>query len=211
MQQLRAFWARSLLNKLVLVSVVGVLCCCPVVAINSRGGSNSTAAVAPAGQATEAPAATEEPTAEPTEEPTEAPAPTAEPAAADPAVAAYASTVGQAVQQIGEAMGGIGEAMRNPQLTDQAWVLELAANTVLVEDAHATLVAVEDVPESAAELHPAILSATADCDAGVKLLRQALDARNAAQLEESGTLIASCTSKINGARPLLEQFIAANA
>lgn len=80
MAAIRAFWAKNLLNKLVLVSVVGLLCCCGLAAVGSRGqrtastGGGQLAAAEP----TDVPAATEGPA--PTEGPTETPAPTDTPA-----------------------------------------------------------------------------------------------------------------------------------
>lgn len=74
MQALRNFWARSLLNKLVLVVVVGVLCCCTLPLIG-RGG-RSTAAVPPAVPTAALAAASVDPTLAPTEEPTQALPPT---------------------------------------------------------------------------------------------------------------------------------------
>lgn len=73
MQALRDFWARNTLNKLIIVAVVGLLCCCPL-AVTGRGGRG--AATAPT-SAPAAAAATEAPTAAPA--PTEPPTPTAEP------------------------------------------------------------------------------------------------------------------------------------
>lgn len=73
MQALRDFWARSTLNKLIVVAVVGLLCCCPL-AVTGRGGRG--AATAPTGAPAVA-VATEAPTTAP--EPTTPPAPTAPP------------------------------------------------------------------------------------------------------------------------------------
>lgn len=83
MAALRVFWAKSLLNKGVVLGLVFLVCCCPV-GLAGRGGRS--AATAPTATPTEAPAAAvevDEPTATaaPTEtaEPTEAPTATPEP------------------------------------------------------------------------------------------------------------------------------------
>lgn len=88
MEAVRTFWAKSLLNKAVVLSVIGLLCCCPLALAGGgqRGGSaqldspaGGAGAAAPA--ATEPPAgptSTPEPTA--TSAPTATPEPTATPA-----------------------------------------------------------------------------------------------------------------------------------
>lgn len=71
MQALQAFWAKNLGNKLIVVAVVGLLCCCPV-SLARRGEKGTPAAVPTAAAA----AAEQSTTAKTTEEPTEAPAST---------------------------------------------------------------------------------------------------------------------------------------
>lgn len=86
MNALREFWAKSLLNKLLLVGLVGVVCCCPLglAGVGGGGGTATTGATATAeGAARAESAATAGPTATPA--PTETPAPptpTLEPSAA---------------------------------------------------------------------------------------------------------------------------------
>lgn len=46
MQALRDFWAKSLLNKLIVVAAVGLLCCCPV-SLAGRGGRSTATTAAP--------------------------------------------------------------------------------------------------------------------------------------------------------------------
>lgn len=69
MQALRDFWAKNTTNKLIVLAIVGLLCCCP---LGLAGRGNQASQVAP----TTAPAAaapTEAPAAVPTDAPTEAP------------------------------------------------------------------------------------------------------------------------------------------
>lgn len=65
---LRMFWARSLLNRVIVVSLVGLFCCCPTLAgLSQRGRSTSTAptSVAPQAVVEAAPTAAAEPTTPP--------------------------------------------------------------------------------------------------------------------------------------------------
>jgi hypothetical protein len=88
---LRMFWARSLLNRVIVVSLVGLFCCCPTLAgLSQRGSSTTTAptSVAPQAvvdvaptEATAAPTIATVPTAtaEPPSSPPSATAPPAKP------------------------------------------------------------------------------------------------------------------------------------
>lgn len=78
MQAIRNFWAKSVLNKAVIVSLVGVFCCCPL-GLAAIGGSGGTATTAPTATAEQAAAVEPAATAGPTETPalTETPIPAA--------------------------------------------------------------------------------------------------------------------------------------
>lgn len=79
MEALRAFWAKNLINKLVVVGLVGLFCCCPVGLAGRQSGGTVTAAP------TTAPTTEAVPTAEATA--TSAPEATATPNAIDLAMA----------------------------------------------------------------------------------------------------------------------------
>lgn len=100
MQALRDFWAKSLLNKGVVLGLVFLLCCCPL-SLAGRGERSTTTASAPTTSVAEAQPTTEQPvaTAAPTAVvPTETAVPTEEP---EPTVTPEPSPSSQPVAGIG--------------------------------------------------------------------------------------------------------------
>lgn len=77
MDAIKRFWQASLLNKAIVIGLIGLICVCPL-AISGGGQRTQNQAAAPAGGAPPATAAPAGPTAPPA--PTETPAPTATPA-----------------------------------------------------------------------------------------------------------------------------------
>lgn len=97
MHALRDFWARSLLNKLILLVIAPLLCCCVYVAI-ARPGSGQTVVVAP----------------------TAVPAPTASPAPTDPPVPTPTATgLGVRPDELRALFAGLGFRFEEAPATDR--------------------------------------------------------------------------------------------
>jgi len=123
----------------------------------------------------------------------------------------YATKVSTALKNLATGLGGLGISMTTPQPGDQEWVVQVALYTVMVEQGHADLEAITPIPADAKDLHAAILRATRDCDASMKLLRRGMDGQNLAQIQGATDLMNSCTAKLDDAKPLLETFVAAHS
>jgi hypothetical protein len=180
MRQIAAFWKSGPIGKLILIAggaggalVLLVVCC--VVALVIVPSRPITQALQPpnlqpvvveesneqAFEPTKAPP-TPRPTQtpRPTEAPTSTPEPSAtpeSPATALPVIpaesAAYMRRVGDFGSTMGKTFSEIAKLLQAPDLTSTDWKIELAAQIVMLQEAHQELLDLEDIPADMADIH----------------------------------------------------------
>ncbi len=108
----------------------------------------------------------------------------------------YLLDVQKQIQRISNALKAIGELTTSPQLGNDQWTMSVAFQVVTIRDAHRKLSEMTP-PAELADVHSAILDATADCNHSTDHLASGIDNLNAADLQEATDLIKSCGDKMN--------------
>jgi len=137
------------------------------------------------------------PTAYPTA--TRPPPPTPSPTPARPALSPqaqqYLVDVREQIMALSDALGALGELTRNPRMGDNQWTISLAIQISAIHQIHYKL-STMNVPPELADVHAAILSATADCDHATEHLATGIDNLSVPDMETASTLITNCGEKM---------------
>lgn len=200
---------RNLLLILVPVALVFV-CCAGLLAIGLAG--IALRAVVPRPTETPTPTqtlsstdtATPTPTNTPTPTPTNTPTP--EPEAGPPLrVQHYASAITEKWETLSQTLQDLRELLQAPQLTDQNWKDEVAAQVAIIRLINEELTDME-VPVEMIGIHSALLDATFDCD-GVVFFLEEVDKINSSDVNVASRLATSCGQKFSKQLRVLEEHI----
>jgi hypothetical protein len=142
--------------------------------------------------------------------PTNTPIPTDTPQANEllPEIQSYISAVTQKGQTMGKALGNLGDLLQNPNIGDDTWTINLAAQMTVIKLVHQELTQM-DVPPEMADIHAAYLSATGDCDQAMDYLASGIDNVDTTAINQANDLIKSCGQKMSVPTDLLAEYLQA--
>lgn len=187
------------------IEATGEACDARRVPVGEEGWVVDTALTPPSVGVAAVPSTTPEPTTTP--RPTRTPLPpTPTPDPADVAAQAYVADVRTQITAISRALQELGELSQSPQFGDQDWIMQMALQTVLIEEGHRQLTELTP-PGDAGELHASVLDATSDCAGAMDPLRRGIDALDTALIGQATELMQSCGAKIQLAVPQMEAYV----
>jgi hypothetical protein len=200
---------------LILVPVTLVFLCCAGLFLIGLAGTTLRAVVprptetppptqTPSPTDTATPTLTHTPTPTPT--PTSTNTPTPEPEAGPPSrVQRYALAITEKWETLSQTLQDLQELLQAPQLTDQNWKDEVAAQVAIIRLINEELTDME-VPVEMIGIHSALLDATFDCD-GVVFFLEEVDKINSSDVNVASRLATSCGQKFSKQLRALEEHI----
>jgi hypothetical protein len=114
--------------------------------------------------------------------------------------------VGDFGSTMGKTFSEIAKLLQAPDLTSTDWKIELAAQIVMLQEAHQELLDLEDIPADMADIHVVVIDATGDCDQSTRLLTRGVDTISAADLRQANRLMGQCVEKIQAVTKLFKEY-----
>lgn len=119
----------------------------------------------------------------------------------------YMQEVADYSETFGQALVDLGELLESAKLTDERWLLAVAAQITIIRFTHQDLMEM-DVPPEMAGIHNALLDATGDCDEAMDYLMSGIDNRSPTDLGIGAELMTNCSQKLRKPTELLEKYLA---
>ncbi len=123
-----------------------------------------------------------------------------------PSERAYATTIAGHVSRVSDAMGRLSELMSNPQIGDDIWTIQVAAQLVTIQMLYDEAIEI-DPPSSMAYIHNKYVQAMHHLDTATDLVTQGIDQLDANLINQATAEILSATQLMDETTQLIEDFI----
>ena len=123
-----------------------------------------------------------------------------------PSAQAYATTIANHAFKVAEAMDTLSELTSDPQIGNDAWTIQVAAQLVTIQMLYDEVLEI-DPPSSMTHIHNKYVQAMKHFDTSTYLVSQGIDNIDAALLYQATTEIQTGTQLVNEVASLLEVFV----
>ncbi len=122
-------------------------------------------------------------------------------------VMTYGLEMGTTAEAMGDGLLNLGLLLIEPELGDEQWRTEVDTYGAAVQQAHQALTEMS-VPAEMTDIHNALITATADCDAAVGHIGTGLDSNSEADLLTATDLLNQCAEKMAEPGAMMEAYAA---
>lgn len=140
----------------------------------------------------------------PTRKPTNTPIPESKDSI-PPDIQIYRQGIIKQIGTLGDAMTAIGELLKNPDVGNDKWRINLALQITFVRVAHEELTKM-DVPPEMKEIHEAILDGTSDCNEAMDYIVTGIDNVNIDDIITAQALMVRCGDKMEKPTTMVGEY-----